>query len=77
MRRGRPLQETDFLRDQFGIEGDEISLKRIRIINERAKSGKCPAETEGGVNTALRRYGAQGRQRRQVGDLQRLRLAER
>ena len=47
MRPDRPPQKTDFPRNQFGIEGDEISLKSIRIIDERAKSGKCPAETEG------------------------------
>ena len=47
MRPDRPLQKTDFLRNQFSIEGDEISLKSIGIIDERAKSGKCPAETEG------------------------------
>ena len=47
MRPDRPLQKTDFLRNQFGIEGDEISSKSIRIIDERIKPGKCPAETEG------------------------------
>ena len=47
MRPDRPRQKTDFLRNQFGIEGDEISSKSIRIIDERIKSGKCPAETEG------------------------------
>ena len=51
MRPDRPLQKTDFLRNQFGIEGDEFSSKSIRIIDECIKSGKCPAETEGDENS--------------------------